>query len=70
MVHVGVFSNGQCDNCTCVYCYRCPVGGCPNEKPIELSDLEDNKELKRHIDRQNRQAGKRSKRTHKMPFSP
>ena len=38
--------------------YRCPLGGCSNEKPIELSDLEENKELKRYIDRKNRQAKK------------
>lgn len=37
---------------------RCPLGGCSNEKPIELSDLEENKELKRYIDRKNRQAKK------------
>ncbi|KAK3601741.1 hypothetical protein CHS0354_016103 [Potamilus streckersoni] len=38
---------------------KCPVSGCANEKPMELSDLEENKELKRYIERKNRQAGKR-----------
>lgn len=35
---------------------RCPLGGCSNEKPVELTDLEENRELRRYIDRKNRQA--------------
>ena len=35
---------------------RCPLGGCSNEKPIELTDLEENRELRRYIERKNRQA--------------
>ena len=38
------------------------MGGCANTVPIEMSDLEDNKELKRYIDKMNRHAGKRQKR--------
>jgi SUMO ligase MMS21 Smc5/6 complex component len=41
---------------------KCPVGGCPNDKPIEMSHLEENKELKRFIDRKVRLAGKRTKK--------
>ena len=41
--------------------YRCPLGGCSNDKPVEMSDLEDNKELKRYIDRMNRNAKKGKK---------
>ncbi|KAK2166551.1 hypothetical protein NP493_1317g00059 [Ridgeia piscesae] len=40
---------------------KCPVGGCVNDKPITASDLEDDKELKRYIERKNRQATKRQK---------
>ncbi|XP_071105353.1 E3 SUMO-protein ligase NSE2-like [Haliotis cracherodii] len=40
---------------------KCPVSGCANNKPIEQSDLEDHKTLRRYIERANRQAGKRTK---------
>lgn len=33
---------------------KCPVGGCGNDKPIELSDLIEDKDLKKFIDRKNR----------------
>lgn len=39
----------------------CPRGGCLNEKPLEMSDLEDNKELKRYIERMNSNAKKGKK---------
>ncbi|XP_041361325.1 E3 SUMO-protein ligase NSE2-like [Gigantopelta aegis] len=41
---------------------KCPVTGCANTVPIEAADLEDNKELKRYIEKMNRQSGKRQKR--------
>lgn len=37
---------------------RCPVAGCINDKPLKLSDLEENKQLKRFIDRQHRKPSK------------
>lgn len=37
---------------------RCPVAGCINDKPLKLSDLEENKQLKRIIDRQHRKPSK------------
>ncbi|XP_045164112.1 E3 SUMO-protein ligase NSE2-like isoform X2 [Mercenaria mercenaria] len=40
---------------------KCPLGGCSNEKPIEMSDLEENKELKRYIERMNRNVKKGKK---------
>ena len=41
---------------------RCPVSGCGNDKPIEQGDLVEDKELKRYIDRKNRQVAKRQKK--------
>ncbi|KAL4226175.1 hypothetical protein ACF0H5_014161 [Mactra antiquata] len=38
---------------------KCPLGGCSNDKPIEPIDLEENKDLKRYIDRLNRKTGKK-----------
>lgn len=41
---------------------KCPVGGCGNEKPIEQSDLVEDKVLKKFIDKKNRQAIRREKK--------
>jgi len=41
---------------------KCPVSGCINNRPIEQSHLEDNRELKRWIDRKNRKTGKSKRR--------
>ena len=49
--------------------FRCPVSGCAYDKALSMSDLEDNKELKRFIDRKNRQEGKRTKHTETVQFS-
>ncbi|XP_064597248.1 E3 SUMO-protein ligase NSE2-like [Liolophura sinensis] len=45
---------------------KCPVGGCSNTRVLTHSDLEENKTMKRIIERKNRQAGIRLKRTDKM----
>lgn len=42
---------------------RCPVAGCINDKPLKLCDLEENKELKRIIDRQHWKASKTSSKS-------
>ncbi|XP_052089378.1 E3 SUMO-protein ligase NSE2-like isoform X1 [Mytilus californianus] len=39
---------------------KCPVGGCGNDKPIELSDLIEDKDLKKFIDRKNRHNKKKN----------
>ena len=44
-----------------IACFRCPVGSCVNDKPIVEADLEDDKELKRYIEKKNRQTNKRHK---------
>ena len=41
---------------------RCPVGGCINDRPVKMSDLEENKELRRFIEKKARQEGKRPKK--------
>lgn len=42
---------------------KCPVGGCGNTKAMEHTDLVEDKELRKYIEKKNRQAGKRQKRT-------
>ena len=41
--------------------YRCPIGGCRNTNPIQESDLEEDKELKKYIAAKNKQAKKGKK---------
>ncbi|XP_064652300.1 E3 SUMO-protein ligase NSE2-like isoform X2 [Lineus longissimus] len=38
---------------------RCPVQGCYNDKPLQKSDLDENKELKKYIEMKNRQGKQR-----------
>ena len=45
-----------------LYGCSCPVAGCINDKPVEVADLEENKELKRIIEKKVRQEAKRPKK--------
>lgn len=40
---------------------KCPVPGCVNEKPVRVEHLQENKDLKRIVDKKVRQQGKRKK---------
>lgn len=41
---------------------KCPVAGCGSTKVMEQADLVEDKELRKYIEKKNRQAGKRQKR--------
>ncbi|KAI8505854.1 E3 SUMO-protein ligase NSE2 [Branchiostoma belcheri] len=47
---------------------KCPVSACANTDPISEQDLEVDVEMRRKIDKKNRQAGRKEPRNRDMPF--
>ena len=42
--------------------YRCPIGACPNEQFLVEEHLQEDKELKRFIQRKGKEKGRRGKK--------
>ncbi|XP_035659815.1 E3 SUMO-protein ligase NSE2-like [Branchiostoma floridae] len=47
---------------------KCPVGACANNDPVTEQDLEDDVEMRKKIQKKNRQAGRKDARNRDMPF--